>query len=116
MQDGDIICAGSSNSATHVEIRDDPENEWPEPAAVKFEWSGTTKGGKPVTAELAGSLGERLDRVDVMAEVPGFVKAFVGSVAGTKPYIYQVASFPVQVTENAWALLTSRAVLARETP
>ena len=118
VQDGDIICAGSSNSATHVEIRDDPENEWPEPAAVKFEWSGTTKDGKAVTAELAGSLGERLDKVDVMAEVPGFVKAFVGSVAGTKPYIYQVSTILIVqgVSDKALALLTQRAVFTCEAP
>jgi len=89
MRDGEIICAGSANSASYLEIKDDPDNEWPEPAAVKFEWSGTTKDGKSVTAELAGSLGVRLDKVDVMAEVPGFVKAIIGGVAGTKPYIYQ---------------------------
>ncbi len=44
--------------------------------------------GKEFSAELAGPLGEP-DRVDVMAEVPGFVKAIVASAAGTRPYIYQ---------------------------
>ena len=90
VQDGEIICAGAANSASYTELNDDPDNEWPEPAAVKFEWSGSTKDGKLVTAELAGNLGVRLDKVDVMAEVPGFVKAIIGGVAGTKPYIYQV--------------------------
>lgn len=89
-RDGEIICAGSSNTAEHTVVKGDPENDWPEPAAVKFLWSGQTKGGKPVSAEISGDLGERLDRVDVMAKVPGFVKAIVGGVAGTKPYIYQV--------------------------
>ncbi|MCJ1245546.1 putative cell survival pathways protein [Trapelia coarctata] len=94
VKDGEIICAGSGNSATHLDIKDDPDNEWPEPAAVNFEWSGTTKEGKLVTAELAGALGKRLDKVDVMAEVPGFVKAIIGGVAGTKPYIYQYSPEP----------------------
>lgn len=89
-KDGEIICAGSSHSVTHVEIKDDPQNEWPEPSAVKFVWTGKTKDGKGVSAELAGSLGTRLDKVDVMAEVPGFVKTIIGNIAGTKPYIYQV--------------------------
>ena len=89
-QDGKIICAGSSNLASHLEIKTDVDNEWPEPASVNFQWSGMTSDGKPVTAELAGSLGTRLDKVDVMAEVPGFVKAIIGGVVGTKPYIYQV--------------------------
>ena len=92
VRDDKIICAGASNSAQHTAIRDDPENEWPEPTAVKFLWSGNTKDGKSVNAELAGSLGKRLDKVDVMAKIPGFIKAIVGGVAGTKPYIYQVRS------------------------
>ena len=90
--DGQIICAGSDNSAQHTEIKDDLETEWPEPGAIKCLWSGKDKEGKPVKAELIGSLGTRLDRVDVMAEVPGFVKKIIGGVAGTKPYIYQVCS------------------------
>ena len=91
VKDGEIICAGAENSALHTEVNEDAENEWPEPAAVKFSWKGKTKDGKPVIAELEGSLGKRLDKVDVLAEVPGFVKKIVGGVAGTKPYIYQVS-------------------------
>lgn len=90
VQDGEIICAGSANSAQHTEIKHDPENKWPEPISVRYLWSGKTKDGKSVSAEVAGSLGKRLDKVDVMAEVPGFVKTIIGSVSGAKPYIYQV--------------------------
>lgn len=90
VQDGEIICAGSANLAQHTEIKQDLENKWPEPTTVRFLWSGKTSDGKPVSAEVAGSLGKRLDKVDVMAEVPGFVKTIVGSVSGAKPYIYQV--------------------------
>ena len=92
VQDGEILCAGSQNSAQHTEMKDDPENEWPEPSAVKFLWNGKTRDGKAVKAELNGNLGKRLDKVDVMAKVPGFIKAIVGGVAGTKPYIYQVSN------------------------
>ena len=91
-RDGEIIYAGSSNSAQHTKLNDDPETEWPEPSAVKFSWSGTTKDGKVVRAEMQGNLGPRLDKIDVMAKVPGFIKAIVGGVVGTKPYIYQVRS------------------------
>jgi hypothetical protein len=92
IKDSEIICAGSSNSAAHSKIKGDPENDWPEPEAVKFEWSGKSKDGKTVEAILEGPLDERLDRVDVMAEVPGFVKKIVAGAAGTKPYIYQVCN------------------------
>lgn len=91
--DGKILCAGSSNNAKHSEIKGDPENSWPEPGAVSFSWNGTDANGQAVEALVEGSLGERLDRVDVMAEVPKFVKQIVAGAAGTKPYIYQV-SFP----------------------
>ncbi|KAK0715641.1 oxidative stress survival, Svf1-like protein [Lasiosphaeris hirsuta] len=88
-KDGEIIAAGVLNSATHVETKGDSENDWPEPTVVKFVWSGTTKDGKTVDAVLEGGLESRLDRIDVMAEVPGFVKNIVAAAAGTKPYIYQ---------------------------
>jgi hypothetical protein len=89
-KDGELITAGSSNSATHTSVKQDEQNEWPEPSAVKFLWSGKTKDGKLVEAVMEGPLDERLDKVDVMAEVPGFVKKIVAGAAGTKPYIYQV--------------------------
>ncbi|TAQ87548.1 hypothetical protein B7494_g4131 [Chlorociboria aeruginascens] len=89
IKDGEIITAGSSNSAVHSKVKGDEVNDWPEPEEVRFEWTGKTKDGKSVTAIIEGPLDERLDRVDVMAEVPGFVKVIVASAAGTKPYIYQ---------------------------
>ena len=89
--DGKILCAGSQgNSAQHTKVISDRENEWPEPEAVKYVWGGVTNDKKPVSATLAGSLGKRLDKVDVMAKIPGFIKTIVGGVVGTKPYIYQV--------------------------
>lgn len=93
-KDGELLLAGSPHSAEHTKIKGDPENDWPEPETIKFEWSGKTKDGKDITAVLDANLEERLDRVDVMAEVPGFVKNIVAAAAGTKPYIYQVRSFP----------------------
>ncbi|KAL9608342.1 MAG: hypothetical protein Q9167_006814 [Letrouitia subvulpina] len=90
VNDHEILCAGSANSAEHTKAKADPENDWPEPTAAKFLWSGRTSDGRAVNAELEGNLGERLDKVDVMAKVPGFVKTLVGGVVGTKPFIYQV--------------------------
>lgn len=92
VKDGEIIYAGPSNTATHLETAPDSENDWPEPKSVKYTWTGKTKDGKDVDALLEGSLGERLERVDVMAEVPGIIKSLAGSIVGTKPYIYQVST------------------------
>ncbi len=99
-RDGEIICAGAANSATHTELKQDPEVDWPEPRGVRFEWTGKTKDGKEVNAEVAGPVGLRLDRVDVMAEVPKFVKSIVGGVVGTKPYIYQVGAVGLGLSDH----------------
>ena len=95
VKDGEIILAGCNGSATHTTTKEDPETQWPEPTLVKFSWAGTSKDGKAVEASIDGSFGERTDRVDVMAEVPGFVKSIVAGAAGTKPYIYQVRFLPM---------------------
>src|SRR6201999_3491534 len=88
-KDGKIIAAGCIGACTHTEVKQDSENDWPEPIAVKYHWEGKTPEGQVFLADIEGPLGERLDRVDVMAEVPGFVKNIVAAAAGTKPYIYQ---------------------------
>ncbi|KAK0621608.1 oxidative stress survival, Svf1-like protein [Bombardia bombarda] len=90
-KDGEILFGGCEGDAVHVKTLADVDNEWPAPTDIKFNWSGKTKDGKAVTAVLEGPLGDYLDRIDVMAEVPGFVKKFVAGAVGTKPYIYQYA-------------------------
>lgn len=89
--DGKLLIAGINGDAKHTETKQDSDNDWPEPTAASYHWEGKTDDGKDVTAELTGSLGNKYDRVDVMAEVPGFIKTIVASAAGTKPYIYQYA-------------------------
>lgn len=89
-KDGEIVTASCLNKATHTATKQDSENDWPEPSSVRFEWSGKTKDEKNVEGTLETALDGRIDRVDVMAEVPGFVKNIVAAAAGTKPYIYQV--------------------------
>ncbi|KAI2606824.1 oxidative stress survival, Svf1-like protein [Hypoxylon fragiforme] len=89
VKEGEIIAAGTNCSAKHLKTKQDTENDWPEPTEVRFDWAGATKDGKPVEASIEVVLGSRIDRIDVMAEVPGFVKKIVAGAAGTKPYIYQ---------------------------
>jgi hypothetical protein len=106
IKDDEILYAGATNIASHTKIKQDSENDWPEPEEVKYEWSGSTKEGKKVSAVLAGPLDSRLDKVDVMAEVPGFVKTIVAAAAGTKPYIYQVCLVPIVDFLNLHAFST----------
>jgi len=91
--DGGILIAGATPAmkAVHTEIKGDPDNDWPEPSAITFTWTGKTQDGKDVTAKLEGSILPRTDRIDVMGELPKFVKQIVAGAAGTKPYIYQVS-------------------------
>jgi hypothetical protein len=90
LKDGEIVYAGATNTVTHTASSQDPESDWPEPTSIKWEWTGKTADGQDFAAVVDGPLGKRQDRVDVMGEVPGFIKTIAGSVAGTRPYIFQV--------------------------
>ena len=68
------------------------------PSAVSFHWAGPSviPGAEgSLSADLSVQVGKPgqeiglIEKVDVMAEIPGFVKAVVSYVAGAKPYIYQ---------------------------
>lgn len=87
--DGKILFANANGTAVHSKIEKDEEVGWPAPAQIDFKWTGESADGKAISAELTDPLGTRIDRVDVMAEVPKFVKQIVANAAGTKPYIYQ---------------------------
>jgi hypothetical protein len=90
VKDGEVVYAGATNTVEHTETGQDEGSDWPAPKSIKWEWTGKTTDGKELTAQVDGALGPRLDRIDVMAEVPGFIKSIAGSVAGTRPYIFQV--------------------------
>lgn len=91
--DGKILFAGGnpSTKAEHTQVKGDSENDWPEPSAAKFTWEGQSTDGTAFKAEVAGEIGPRADRIDVMGELPQFVKQIASSASGTKPYIYQVS-------------------------
>jgi len=91
VRDGEILFANALGTAEHTQSAKDPETDWPEPKAVKFTWSGKTHDGRDVVAVIENNLGPRTDRVDVMSEVPSFVKTIVSTAAGTKPFIYMVS-------------------------
>ena len=102
VKDDKIITAGCANKATHTSVKEDVENDWPEPSGVRFLWNGKDKDAQVIEGVIEGPIGDRVDRVDVMAEVPGFVKKIVAGAAGTKPYIYQVR----QARQNFVSILT----------
>jgi len=113
-KDGEIICGGCDVQSEHLEVREDSENDWREPVRARYTWRGTTKDGKKVEAVLEGELEERLDKVDILAEVPGFVKKIVAGTVGTKPYIYQVCdALSEPSSRRLW--LTGKQYMPRKT-
>ncbi|SZE99524.1 unnamed protein product [Blumeria hordei] len=89
VHDNEITMASASNIISYTKVRCDEDNKWLVPESAKYEWIEKTDKGEKVQAVIEGSLGERPDRIDVMAEVPVFVKQIVAGAVGTKPYIYQ---------------------------
>lgn len=91
--DSKILFAGATPTTKiqHTNVRGDADNDWPEPDALALVWEGQGADGKAGSAEITGGLDRRLDRIDVMGELPKFVKQIVAGTAGTKPYIYQFA-------------------------
>ena len=73
------------------------------PSAIDFHWAGPSVvpgvEGR-LSADMSVRVGEPgkeiglIEKVDVLAEIPGFVKAVVNFATGAKPYIYQ-AGFPI---------------------
>lgn len=108
----EILSVTIDNDYQHLDAEVD-EVGWDVPKNVKIVFNGVStkltdeqitdkdalKEADKVTAVLEGPLTNLVERIDVMGEVPGFVKNIVSGVAGTKPFIYQFAdeNFTLQV-------------------
>jgi len=93
-----IVYAGARGVSKHTSSKDDPEKNWPEPTAMDFDFTEEEVNGKKVSAKISAVWSKRLDRVDVMAEVPEFVKKIISGAAGTRPFIYQFSEkLPLQL-------------------
>jgi hypothetical protein len=105
------------STAEHVDTVIDVETDYPAPGKVNYAWDGTTLSptgtvveGAPRTSaalsvDLLTSSGDEayatrglVEKVDVLAQVPYFVRKFVNYAAGTKPYIYTVRPILFQLT------------------
>ncbi|CAN6666210.1 ceramide-binding protein Svf1p [Trichomonascus vanleenenianus] len=93
----------ATSVAVKVEHQDSEVDEvgWSAPKKIKFEVAGpkveSETDAAEVSAVVEGSLDRLVDRVDVMAEIPSFVKKVVAGVSGAKPYIYQYSN-PMTMT------------------
>lgn len=84
--DKDIIATSIDNDVVHENAEVD-EVGWNVPKSITFNFTEGTSSA-PV-AKVSGAMNQLVERVDVMAEIPQFVKNIVSGVAGAKPYIYQ---------------------------
>jgi len=84
--------------ATHLNPVQDRDTGYKIPTRIGFQWQGPSLvagSPEPLNAKLQVELGDidhpngLIEKVDVLAEIPYFVKVAVNYVAGTKPYIYQ---------------------------
>jgi hypothetical protein len=89
-EDGTLVAAMTENAAIHKTTQRDEETGWDAPTSLELSWMGQTKDGVEVTALTDSDLKTLVERVDVLAEIPAVIKAFIAGIAGTKPFIYQV--------------------------
>lgn len=81
-----IIATSVDNVVEHLNPEVD-EVGWPVPKGITFNFTSGTDD--KTIATVGGQLPQLVERVDVMAEIPQFVKNIVSGVAGAKPFIYQ---------------------------
>ncbi len=104
-----ILSVSVDNTIKHL---NNPADEvgWPVPKQIELDFDGVVatasdeevkaKTAGQVKGKITGNLDGLVERVDVMGEIPGFVKTIAGAVSGTKPYIYQFAN-PLQLEITA---------------
>ncbi|KAF8543071.1 oxidative stress survival, Svf1-like protein [Trichophaea hybrida] len=88
-KDDALVLGTTAGTFQHTESALDPDTQWVEPTSIKVLWKGTSQDGKDTEASLEVKLGSRIDRVDIMAEVPAIIKRVIAGAVGTRPYIYQ---------------------------
>ena len=93
--DADVV-----SRAIHSNPIFDSDTGYKAPSGIVFKWEGPSllnEARGPIRATLDVDVGDAsapkglIEKVDVLAEIPYFVKMAVNYVAGTKPYIYQAS-------------------------
>ncbi|TID30098.1 hypothetical protein CANINC_001322 [Pichia inconspicua] len=88
-KEGKMILGTMNNETSHLETKTDETSGWEVPTKISYKMSDEESKIKVI---VEGYLVNLCERVDVMAEIPQFVKNIVSGVAGTKPYIYQFSN------------------------
>lgn len=82
---GKVIVASKNITTKHLDNKLDETSGWDVPQAISYDFNGVV--------QVEGKLTNLIERVDVMAEIPGFVKSIATAASGTKPYIYQFGNW-----------------------
>ncbi|XBW35484.1 hypothetical protein QEN19_001057 [Hanseniaspora menglaensis] len=105
-----VICCPVENEATLIGEYKDEETGWSYAKEIDYKFKGQlikdddedneVESAGAVEFELKGPLVDVIERVDVMNEVPQFVKNIVSGVAATKPFIYQYYTEDLALTRS----------------
>jgi len=107
-----IIACPCDNDLKLLGQYKDEETGWNYAKAVDYTFNGyeikdngvdnepITDDSNAIKFELKGELTELIERMDVMNEIPQFVKNIVSGVTATKPFIYQYFSKDVVLTRS----------------
>lgn len=92
-KDGKVILATMNNKTEHLDCEKDETSGWEVPKRIQYTMTDDdAEEEERVQVQVRGDLKCLCERVDVMAEIPQFVKNIVSGVAGTKPYIFQFSN------------------------
>lgn len=88
-----LVCVSIDNSVELLDMKKDEETEYDIPQTVKMTWKGKTikqEGEEPkdVSIVIISEPKNLIDKIDVLAEIPYFIRKLVQSLI-VKPYIYQ---------------------------
>ncbi|QPG73738.1 hypothetical protein FOA43_001051 [Brettanomyces nanus] len=91
-KEGKVVLCSLDNKTEHLDTFKDEYCGWMVPRKVSYTLKGVDEDGVETVAVISADLKRMSERVDVMSEIPQFVKNIVSAAAGTKPFIYQFSN------------------------
>ncbi|KAF7726025.1 putative cell survival pathways protein [Apophysomyces ossiformis] len=89
-----LICVSVDNHVELLDLQKDPDTQYDIPRKIKLTWRGKTiaeeenQETKDVSITMVVNIKNLVDKIDVLAEIPWFLKKLVQTFV-VKPYIYQ---------------------------
>ncbi|CAO3591141.1 unnamed protein product [Absidia cylindrospora] len=91
-----LICVSVDNHVELLDLQKDEDTDYDIPQRIKLTWKGKTikqsdnddEETKDVSVEMVVTVKNLVDKIDVLAEIPWFLKKLVQTFV-VKPYIYQ---------------------------